>query len=156
MLAQTGATVRGSSGLAPAPEAGDFSPARKKSPALRILVVDDEALIRWSLAETLIDSGYYVVEAPDGKGALAALGDAQAPIDVVLLDYRLPDSNDLTLLSTVRKLAPATQVILMTAYGTPEIFRGALELGAYRVVSKPFEMNELASLVEQAHSAHPC
>ncbi len=66
---------------------------------------------------------------------------------LVLLDFRLPDSNDLKLLSRVRQMAPATHVILMTAYGTPEVMQGALDLGAFRVVGKPFEMNDLAALV---------
>ena len=67
----------------------------KKSPRLRVLVVDDEPLIRWSLSETLEQSGHAVVEAGDAEGALRALS-AGRPFDVVLLDYRLPDSNDLT------------------------------------------------------------
>lgn len=125
----------------------------QKSSALRVLVVDDEALIRWSVAETLADSGHHVLEAADGRGAVQALSEASAPVDVVVLDYRLPDSNDLGLLSTIRRMSPASQVILMTAYGTPEVSKGALDLGAYRVVHKPFEMHDLASLVVQAHAA---
>jgi DNA-binding NtrC family response regulator len=69
----------------------------------------------------------------------------------VLLDYRLPDSDDLSLLASIRRVSPRTQVILMTAFGRPEIVRGALELGAYRVVNKPFEMQAIADLVAQAH-----
>ena len=131
----------------------DFSLIAKNSPSLRVLVVDDEALIRWSVAETLMDSGSSVVEATSGQMALQLLTEASAPIDVVLLDYRLPDSNDLRLLSMVSRVSPASQVILMTAYGTPEVSAGALELGAYRVVHKPIEMNELADLVAEAHSS---
>ena len=125
----------------------------RNSPSLRVLVVDDEPLIRWSLAETLAGSGHAVIEAADGESAVRTLTDG--PVDVVLLDYRLPDSHDLTLLSTVRRLAPSSQVIMMTAYGTPEVTSGALALGAYRVVSKPFDMRDLAALVQQAHAAHP-
>jgi DNA-binding NtrC family response regulator len=128
----------------------DFPRIGKKSPSLRVLVVDDEPLIRWSVAETLMDSGSSVVEATNGQGAIQVLT-TSAPIDVVLLDYRLPDSNDLRLLSMVRRTSPASQVILMTAYGTPEVTAGALQLGAYRVVHKPIEMNELADLVAEAH-----
>jgi DNA-binding NtrC family response regulator len=126
----------------------------EKNPcALRVLVVDDEWLIRWSLAETLAQEGHAVSEACDGKAALTALeGDPGQP-DVVLLDYRLPDSNDLTLLAEIRRRAPDAAVILMTAFGTPEIVRGALDLGAFSVVSKPFEVRELAALVEQAHAS---
>ena len=123
------------------------------SPSLRVLVVDDEPLIRWSLAETLAGSGHAVIEAGDGETAVRTLTERGESVDVVLLDYRLPDSNDLTLLSAVRRLAPRSQVIMMTAYGTPEVTRGALELGAFRVVSKPFDVHDLAALVLQAHAS---
>lgn len=132
----------------------EFSQNEKKSPSVRVLVVDDEPLIRWSVVETLIERGFEVVEAPDGRGAVSAIDGKQA-FDVVLLDFRLPDSNDLTLLSTIRQQSPRSQVILMTAYGTPEVTKGALDLGAYRVVSKPFEMSEMAALVAQARAARP-
>jgi two-component system response regulator PilR (NtrC family) len=117
---------------------------------MRVLIVDDESLIRWSLAETLERSGHAVAEAADGKTAVRAVSAADEPFDVVLLDYRLPDSNDLNLLATIRKLAPHTAVIMMTAFGTPDMTAGAIALGAYRVVSKPFEVHEMADLVLRA------
>jgi DNA-binding NtrC family response regulator len=122
----------------------------KKSPALRILVVDDEPLIRWSVAETLAECGHDVVEAADGHAARGAICEAARDFDVVVLDYRLPDSNDLSLLACIRAMAPGTRVILMTAFGSPEVVQGALDLGAYRVLSKPFEMQDLAHLVSEA------
>lgn len=138
--------------LGSATEMREFSQSEKKSPSVRVLVVDDEPLIRWSVVETLLERGFEVVEAPDGRTAVSAIDGKQA-FDVVLLDFRLPDSNDLTLLSTIRQQSPRTQVILMTAYGTPEVTKGALDLGAYRVVSKPFEMSDMAALVAQARAA---
>jgi DNA-binding NtrC family response regulator len=131
----------------------DFSHITEKPPALRVLVVDDEPLIRWSLAETLGDCGHQVVETGDGRGARGAVRDSSRHFDVVLLDYRLPDSEDLSLLACIRQLSPRTQVILMTAYGSPEVARGALDLGAFRVISKPIEMSDVAGLVAQAHNA---
>jgi len=122
----------------------------RKSPAAHVLVVDDEALIRWSLAETLSDQGYDVTESGDACTARRAVQDAAPAFDVVLLDFRLPDSEDLSLLASLRKASPATRIILMTAFGTPEVVRGALDLGAYRVVSKPFEMQDVANLVAEA------
>lgn len=124
----------------------------KNSPKLRVLVVDDEPLIRWSLVETLERSGHAVVEAGDAASAIRSVS-AGEPFDVVLLDYRLPDSNDLNLLATIRRLAPTTAVIMMTAFGTPGVMDGALELGAYQVIPKPFEVHEVAALVLQAHDA---
>jgi DNA-binding NtrC family response regulator len=124
----------------------------KHSPRLRVLVVDDEPLIRWSLAETLEQSGHAVVEAGDAASAIRTVSEGN-PFDVVLLDYRLPDSNDLNLLATIRKLAPASAVIMMTAFETPEVMTGALQLGAYQIIPKPFEVHEVAALVLQAHVA---
>jgi DNA-binding NtrC family response regulator len=125
----------------------------QKSHCPRVLVVDDEPLIRWSLTETLTDRGYDVVEAGSGEAAVDAVSDARNPFEVVLLDLRLPDSHDLSILSRIRRLAPTTQVILMTAFGTDDVLSGALELGAYRVVHKPFEVGELASLVSEARGS---
>ena len=117
-----------------------------------MLVVDDEPLIRWSLTETLEQSGHAVEEAGDAASAIQSVS-AGDPFDVVLLDYRLPDSNDLYLLESIRRVAPATAVIMMTAFGTPEVMTSALELGAYQVIAKPFEVHEVAALVLEAHAA---
>jgi DNA-binding NtrC family response regulator len=125
-----------------------------KNPAhLRVLIVDDEPLIRWSLAETLADAGHSVTEAGDGETAVRLVTDGGQPFDVVVLDYRLPDSKDLNLLADIRRAAPQSAVIMMTAYGTPDVAAGALDLGAYRVVPKPFEVHAMAELVVQAHAA---
>ena|SRR5687768_7690554 len=123
--------------------------------SLRILVVEDETLIRWSIAETLARQGHTVVEAANAAAAVKALEDAEEDLDVVLLDYRLPDSNDLGLLANVRRLQPRGAVVMMTAYGTPEVREGALALGAYRVVDKPFDLAVLEPLVVEAHDARP-
>jgi DNA-binding NtrC family response regulator len=131
----------------------DSSHMAKKSTAVRVLVVDDEPLIRWSMSETLTDLGHDVVEAGDAQAALAAVSGATVPFDVVLLDLRLPDTSDLSLLSSLRRLTPHTQVIVMTAFGTADILQSAIDLGAFRVVAKPFEVNELASLVQKAHAS---
>jgi DNA-binding NtrC family response regulator len=133
-------------------KSGNIAPMVKISPGLRVLVVDDEPLIRWSLCETLEQSGHVVVEAGDAESARRAVS-AGEPFDVVLLDYRLPDSNDLNLLASIRTAAPATAVVMMTAFGTPDVMAGALELGAYQVIPKPFEVHEVAALVLRAHAA---
>ncbi len=119
-------------------------------PRLRVLVVEDELLIRWSIAETLAHAGHVVIEAQDGATAVRALRDAAEPFDAVVLDYRLPDSDDLALLATLRRLSPGSAVILMTAFGTPEVAKGALDLGAYQVVHKPFDMHDLEPLLFEA------
>jgi DNA-binding NtrC family response regulator len=125
----------------------------EKSPP-RVLVVDDESLIRWSLAEVLSDSGFLVDEAGDGATAVNLLSDGR-PFDVVLLDYRLPDSNDLHLLEAIRRVSPGSTIIMMTAFGTPEMVDGALKMGASRVVPKPFDVHDMARLVAEVAEAGP-
>jgi two-component system, NtrC family, response regulator AtoC len=117
---------------------------------VRVLVVDDELLIRWSIAETLKENGHTVLEAENGAAALRELQRSSPPVDVVLLDYRLPDVQNLALLAQIRQLAPLTPVILMTAFGTPEIIEGARHLGACDVMHKPFDMSELEAVVARA------
>jgi DNA-binding NtrC family response regulator len=110
---------------------------------LRVLVVEDDLLIRWAIRETLSDAGHVVVEADNGGAAIRALTNSVNSIDVVVLDYRLPDSMDLALLAAIRRLSPATAVVLMTAYGTAELTKRALDLGAFGVMSKPFDLRDL-------------
>lgn len=118
-----------------------------------ILVVDDEPLARWSVSETLHESGYGVVEAGDAESALRAMSAPGAPTDLVLLDFSLPDSDDLGLLTAMHALRPATPIILMTAYGSDELFAEARQRGAFASLHKPFEMNDLSPLVARALAA---
>ena len=120
---------------------------------LSVLVVDDEALLRWSLAEELRGRGHAVIEATSAREALDAVGDTSSSIDVVLLDCRLSDSTDLRLLEEVRRRVPTCAVVLMTAHGTAEMVQGALDRGAYCVLSKPFDMHTIARLVAEAYQA---
>ena len=125
----------------------------KNSAAAHVLVVDDEPLIRWSLAEVLTQGGHMVTEAGDAKETLRVVTRTANPPDVILLDYRLPDSNDLGLLAAIKRELPEIPIILMTAHGSPEIRAGALALGAYCVVSKPFEVQDLVTLVQQVRAS---
>jgi two-component system KDP operon response regulator KdpE len=119
---------------------------------LRVLVVDDEPLICWSIAETLEAEGDIVTEAHTGAAALRELAEAREPLDVVILDYNLPDVRNLNLLSTLRRLSPASRVILMSAHVRPEIVDEALDLGASRFLDKPFDMRILPALVHEVAS----
>jgi len=127
----------------------------KDSTALRVMVVEDDPLMRWAVTETLTEDGYDVIAAGDGREATELLRRSVRPIDVVMLDYVLPDCSDLSLLEAIRREAPDARVILMTAFGQAEVFRHALELGACSVVLKPFEMYQLPQLVATAHAVRP-
>lgn len=106
--------------------------------------------MRWSIAETLGDHGHTVIEADSGAAAVRALTNSAGAVDVVMLDYQLPDSHDLTLLAAIRRLSPSSGVILMTAHGTPEVTKHAFDLGACQVMHKPFELHDLEPLLLQA------
>ena len=109
--------------------ARNVSDTVKNLPTPRILVVDDERLVRWAMAETLLGQGYEVVEASDAESAKQAiLSGGNAP-DLAFLDLRLPDSDDLGLAHFIRAHAPQTSIVLMTVYGTPEILMRAARLG---------------------------
>jgi DNA-binding NtrC family response regulator len=118
-----------------------------------ILVVDDEPLIRWAVREGLEEAGYDVVEAGSAREAMASLRRAGDPVHVVLLDVRLPDSDDLGLLRRVRREAPCCRVIMMTAHGSPELLQQAIVEGAFGALYKPFDMAGMISLVRAAEAA---
>jgi DNA-binding NtrC family response regulator len=123
--------------------------------ALRVLVVDDEPLICWSVAETLTVYGDSVIAAANGADAIRAIVAAPERLDVVLLDYRLPDCSALAVLAMVKCLAPRCRVILMSAFCTAEIVKNALMIGACRVVSKPINMHDVPGLVHGAAGLRP-
>ena len=149
MLAQFSASIPSiAPSTVPVP-GGEFPHVRKKS-ATRVLVVDDEPLVRWSIAETLRAHGCDIVEASDAHSAIVAVLDSATEPDAVMLDLKLPDSDDLSLLALVRRLLPRVPVILMTAFGTPEVLEEARGLGVFTVLDKPFELDELNVLIARA------
>jgi two-component system, NtrC family, response regulator AtoC len=116
-------------------------------PKATILVVDDEALIRWSLTERLKAEGYDVLEAETGRAALDKLPEG---VDLILLDYRLPDTDGVTVLRKAKEFDPDILVILLTAYASVETAVEAMKLGAYHFANKPFNLDEVSATVARA------
>ena len=111
-----------------------------------ILVVDDESLIRWSLSERLKSEGYRLLEAATGTSALESL----EGVDLVLLDYKLPDMDGVSVLRKIKAHNQDILVILLTAFASIETAVEAMKLGAYHFANKPFNLDEISALVERA------
>src|SRR4029453_10371153 len=111
-----------------------------------VLVVDDEQLIRWSLVTRLSEEGYKTLEAGTAAEAVKL---AHEGVDLVLLDYRLPDADGLTVLKQVKESSPETVVIMLTAHASIDLAVEAMKHGAYHYLNKPFNLDEVALLVEK-------
>ena len=114
----------------------------------KILIVDDEKLVRWSLQENFRKEGYRVDLAEDGTEALAKVEGEQ--YDLVLLDIRLPDISGIEVLQKVKEIDPHLIVMMMTAYGDIETAVSAIKAGAYDYINKPFNVNEIRTRVQRA------
>lgn len=110
----------------------------------KVLVVDDEELIRWSLRERLESEGYEVVDAASATSALE-----RAPAtDLAVVDRRLPDGDGLALAAALHRIRPGRPVILMTSFDTAELEAVAPGLGIDAVVQKPFDLDTILELIE--------
>lgn len=114
----------------------------------RILIVEDEAILRESLAELLTEEGYEVAQAGDGKTAYEMV--LQQPMDLVLSDVRMPEMDGLTLLQHLQRVAPQTPVIMITAYGTVESAVAAMRSGAGDYLLKPVQFDDVLARVRRA------
>ncbi len=117
-------------------------------PTEKILVVDDERLVRWSLRQKCEEWGYHVVEAEAGDPGLKVA--AHESPDLVLLDVRLPDMSGLDVLAQLRKNGDARAVIMITADPQLDNVKHALKLGAYDFVGKPIDFDELRVAIKNA------
>ncbi len=113
----------------------------------RILIVDDEPVVRKLCVRVLQTAGYAVETATDSLQALAHL--EKQTFDVVLTDYRMPgELNGLALAKIIKERTPQTHIILMTAFPTVDTAVGTLRMGAYGYLIKPFDPTELTENVK--------
>jgi two-component system, NtrC family, response regulator AtoC len=117
----------------------------------RILVVDDEKLVRWTLTQKCAEFGYQAIEAENGEAALRAL--QNETVDAVLLDVHLPDLSGIELLEKLKQAGETRSIIMMTADPQLDDVKAALRLGAYDFVSKPLNFEELSVTLQNALEA---
>ena len=117
-------------------------------PPARILVVDDEKLIRWSVSERLQRGGYEVLTAESGEQALESI--AASPPDLVLLDVKLPGIDGVQALQRALELHPEMAVVMMSAHSTVDVAVEAMKHGAVDFLVKPFPFQALDAAVERA------
>ncbi|HYP16439.1 MAG TPA: sigma-54 dependent transcriptional regulator, partial [Opitutus sp.] len=114
-----------------------------------ILVIDDDAEIRYSLSRVLSSRGYQVSEAGSGEQGVAAVKKGPAP-DLVLLDVRMGGMGGIEALQLIRSANPRQLVILMTAFGTAQTAIEAMKYGAFDYMMKPFDPQKVLALAEAA------
>lgn len=118
--------------------------------ARQILIVDDEELIRWSLAERLRLDGHQILEAGSAAQARELL---DGHVDAVLLDYRLPDEDGITVLRRVHEIDADLPVLMLTAHKDVDVVVGAMKAGAFEYLTKPFDLDDVAVRVGRALEA---
>jgi two-component system response regulator HydG len=114
----------------------------------RILVVDDDAGVRYTLKEILESVDIEVFEAADGVDALAWLGEHR--VDLVIADLQMPRMDGMQLLERLQSAPPSPKTILLTAHGSERHAVQAMKLGAFDYFSKPFDADEVVEVVERA------
>ena len=117
-------------------------------PELSVLVVEDDQDMRALLRRILEGTGYRVLERGRADGLPEALQELR--VDVVVLDKEMPGTGGLQALAQLRRSHPRLPVILITAFGGPDVERRALALGATRYLEKPFSLRHLLESVRQA------
>ncbi len=115
---------------------------------IRVLLVDDEAHFRQALERRLLKREMRVKGVDSGEAALEALG--QEPVDVVILDMRMPGMNGLETLRGIKEIAPETEVILLTGQVDLESAMRGLEMGALDYCIKPMDIDDLQDKIVDA------
>jgi DNA-binding NtrC family response regulator len=114
---------------------------------LRILLVDDDSLVRWALGCTLIQHGCLVVEDEDGESAIRSVADPSNLFDVILLEFPLAEGDGLDVLTALKQLSPKSKVLLMSTGLSADDLAEAVRRGAAAFVPKPFDLDDVWALV---------
>lgn len=114
----------------------------------KILIADDEYLIRWSLTQALCQEGYEVTSAENGRKAIEAA--AAQHFDFIITDLIMPESNGWEVLETAMQAQPPPRVIIITARGNAEMARTAKEKGAWAYVEKPYIIDRIKEILNSS------
>ncbi len=117
--------------------------------SIKILIVDDEEMMRGLLEKILRREGYDVIAAEDGQQAVEIL--QKEKVNLVISDMKMPRMNGFELLKHVKQEYPNVGIIIMTAYGDTYTVKDALLLGADEYITKPFKSYEISLVVERAY-----
>lgn len=122
---------------------------------MKVLIVDDEKLIRWSLSRGLEGAGYAVDTAANGIDALHMI--EQFKYDIVVTDLRMPGLDGIELLKRIKESEKGIPVIFLSAYLSKDVINDAGQFGAFRCVSKPFQIESILHIVKEAldFKSHP-
>jgi DNA-binding NtrC family response regulator len=115
----------------------------------RLLIVDDEEQFIEALSERLSMRDYDVTTSPTGEDAIEKIKSYN--FDVVILDVRLPGTDGTDVLREIKNLKPLTEVIMLTGHGTVEMAIEGMKLGAYDILMKPCETEDLTAKIDKAH-----
>lgn len=113
----------------------------------KILVIDDDQSILSIFEYILNEAGYETVTAVDGYSAIEKVKTTK--FDLVFTDVKMPGLSGIDTYKEIRKLDPKLLVVMMTGYSVDELLKEAFELGAYGVIYKPFDMEEVLSIIEK-------
>jgi DNA-binding NtrC family response regulator len=113
----------------------------------KILVIDDEPIVRISCKRTLVPEGYDVTLADSGRAGIEIL--EKDPFDLILLDLKMPDMGGIDVLKVIMERWPATKVIIVTGYSTVDTAVEALRLGAFNHIEKPFTPDSILAAVNE-------
>lgn len=117
----------------------------------KILVIDDEDIVRLSCSRTLVPEGYELKMAKNGQEGIKML--EEESFDLVLTDLKMPNMDGIEVLGTIKEKWPKTDVVIVTGYQTVETAVKAIKLGAFDYIEKPFTPDTLIATVSNVFRA---
>lgn len=119
---------------------------------IKILIIDDEDIMRNCLCDVLTDDGYSVEGAREGQEGIRLF--ENNPSDIVILDVKMPGISGMEVLKMIKSKNSTAQVVMITGYATVQTAVECMKLGAYDYLTKPFDMNQIREVIRQIREKH--